>query len=470
MDVPTIGLLPLYLKLYDEVLPELCVEMERFRIQVVAAFSAQGVRVVEVPICRLKNDIADAVQTLEDAEVDLLVTLHLAYSPSLEAVEVLVNTSLPILMLDTTPDESFGIDVDPERLLYNHGIHGLQDLASMLRRNGKRYTVVAGHLNDSRTMARACAIAQGARAATKLGTMRALRVGPTFPGMGDFQVSDSLLEQALGIKVDEINPEALLEHVLEVSEDDITAEMHDDLEMFTVDADPDVHRRSLRLGLGLRRYMTHHNYGAFSMNFLAFNNQEGPLSTVPFLECSKAMARGIGYAGEGDVLTASLVAALDAGIGPTTFTEMFCPDWAGGALFLSHMGEFNPAVAAEKPRLYEKAFPFTDAQNPVALACAPRAGAATLVTLVPGPNDSFGIVVAPVDVLGDGTHPDCQDWIRGWIKPAMPLTNFLEAYSEHGGTHHCALVMRDCREALVAFAHAAGLGVVVLESEGVRHG
>ncbi|MCF6287253.1 MAG: hypothetical protein L3K26_19035, partial [Candidatus Hydrogenedentes bacterium] len=418
------------------------------------------------PICRVAAEVTAAVALFEEEAVDCIVTLHLTYSPSLEAVDALAETSLPILMLDTTPHADFGPDVDPLRLLHNHGIHGLQDLASMLRRREKDYVIVAGHLSNVRTMDRAYAVIRGAHAAFMLATTRVLRIGPTFVGMGDFHVEESLLAKELGILVDEIEPAALLESVNAITEEQIAAEMTEEDEHFDVDAHVLVRKPSVRLGLGLRDYLDTNGYDAFSMNFLAFDTSTGPLCTVPFLECSKAMARGLGYAGEGDVLTASLVGALSKAIGPTTFTEMFCPDWEGGTVFLSHMGEFNPAVAAGKARLYEKEFPFTAAQNPVAIACVPQPGPATLVNIAPGPKDTFGLIVAPVTVMGDGTHPDYKDWIRGWIKPEIPLGDFLEVYSEHGGTHHCALVYGDCQDVLAAFARFAGVGYVVIEEDG----
>jgi len=462
MDQPRIGLLPLYLKLYDEALPALCGDLAPFLAEVVGAFEGRGVQVIEAPVCRVEAEVGEAVTHFEAEAVDCIVTLHLTYAPSLEAIYVLAATPLPILLLDTTPDVAFGPDVDPMRLLYNHGIHGLQDLASMLRRRGKHYVVVAGHLGDGATLDRACAVVRGAHASFMLSTTRALRIGPTFRGMGDFHVPPALLFSALGVGVDEIAPADLLASVEAVRDEAIAAEMKEDERAFDVDAPYDVRWASLRVGLGLREYLTANHYDAFSMNFLAFDEAAGPLSRVPFLECCKAMARGIGYAGEGDVLTASLVGALSRAVGPTTFTEMFCPDWAGGTVFLSHMGEFNPAVAAGKPRLYEKAFPFTPAQNPATLACAPQPGEAVLVNIAPGPDDRFGLIVAPVTVLGDGTHPDYNDWIRGWIKPAVPLPEFLEAYSAHGGTHHAALVYGDCLDSLAAFAKFAGLDYAVI--------
>ncbi|MBX3178333.1 MAG: hypothetical protein KF886_13315 [Candidatus Hydrogenedentes bacterium] len=460
---PRIGLLPLYLKLYDSALPELLGAIEPYHHAVTATFKDADVEVVEAPVCRVLDDVAAAVADLERRGVDLIVTLHLAYSPSLEAVGPLVETRLPILMLDTTPDASFGRDTDPVRLLYNHGIHGVQDLASVLRRRGKDYWVVAGHLDNPDVMTRAAAIARGARAASQLRKSCALRIGPRFDGMGDFRVADLELYGSLGIAVDQIEAATLTEDVRAVTDEEVEAELAADAKRFEIDAPRDVHARSVRVGLGLRKYLDRHGYAAFSMNFLAFDSADGPVDTVPFLECCKAMARGIGYAGEGDVLTASFNGALANAIGEVTFTEMFCPDWEGGAIFLSHMGEFNPAVAGGKPRLYEKEFPFTPALNPATLACAPRPGAATLVNLAPGPEGSYTIIGAPVKVLADGTHPACRDWIRGWVKPQLQLEPFLERYSELGGTHHAALLYGDGRDALDAFARGAGFGFAWLD-------
>ena len=51
---------------------------------------------------------------------------------------------------------------------------------------------------------------------------------------------------------------------------------------------------------------------------------------------------------------------------------MFCPDWKNNLICRSHMGEMNLRVAAGKPELMEKDFPFTDAGNPVVLEIVPR--------------------------------------------------------------------------------------------------
>ena len=173
------------------------------------------------------------------------------------------------------------------------------------------------------------------------------------------------------------------------------------------------------------------------------------------------MARGTGYGGEGDVLTAGLVGALARGFGDTTFTEIFCSDWQGGSLFLSHMGEINPALAAARPVLAERQYGFLGGPT-ASLACAIRPGTAVFANVVPGPGGRFDLIVAPVEMLPDTCREEMRTAVRGWMKPRLPVAEFLEAYSRLGGTHHSALVMGADAEALAAFGRFAGLGVQVI--------
>jgi L-arabinose isomerase len=457
-----IGLLPLYLKLYDDLMPERRAEFDPFLAEIAAGFRQLGIEVIECRVCRVQSEFEQAVDHLESAAVDLIVTVHLAYSPSLESIEALTGTELPILMLDTTMDRDFGKDVDAARIMYNHGIHGVQDLACMLRRLGKPFQIVAGHLASSEVLARAADIARGAYAAQCLAYSRTLRLGPAFVGMGDFAVDEDVLESELGITVDELSRQDLERAARAISAAAIKTEMADDLRRFAADLTPTVHRRSVRTGLGLRALLESGGYSAFSMNFLAFDSAKGPANVVPFLEASKAMSRGIGYAGEGDVLTASLVGALGSAFGRTTFTEIFCPEWQGNSLFLSHMGEINPEVIAGTPALLEKPYPFSAALNPAMICGAPAAGRGILVNLAPGPDNRFGLIAARVEILGDSDNPSLHGSVRGWIRPDCDLAAFLEKYSRNGGTHHSALVLGDRLEGITAFAEFVGLECVIL--------
>ena len=99
----------------------------------------QGIKINPSFICRTKEEFENAGKLFADCSA--VVCLHLAYSPSLESVDMLESLNKPLIMLDTTMGESFGTEATGEDLMNNHGIHGLQDLCSVLKRRKVKYFV-----------------------------------------------------------------------------------------------------------------------------------------------------------------------------------------------------------------------------------------------------------------------------------------------------------------------------------------
>jgi len=461
---PVVGLMPLYLKLYDDLLPDLRKGFRLFLQEVLENLEARGVTVVRAPICRVASEIKDATECFERQGVHAIVCLHLAYSPSLEAIDALCNTALPLILLDTTMDEQFGLDVAVDRIMYNHGVHGVMDMASLLRRRERAYEIVAGHLSDPGVLDRVAGFARASVAATALRGTTVLRVGPTFAGMGDFAVEEDVLSAKLGVQVREVGLEVLDKAILKVTDAEVASEVALDRERFLCELPPEAHERSVRVGLGLRRLLEEGSHPAFSVNFQAFDRADRPANTMPFLEISKAMGRGLGYAGEGDVLTAAFVGALGRAYEAVSFTEIFCADWAGDRLFLSHMGEISTSLAEGKARVIAKPFFMGGSLDPAVLTCAAKPGPAVLVNLAPGPRDTFTLLVAPVEVVEEDktVKPEMRDVIRLWVRSQVKVAPFLEAYSRAGGTHHGALVLGAQAESLSDFGRLCGWDVVQL--------
>ncbi len=461
---PRVGLLPFYLKLYDDILPQRGNGFEEFLKQIVAALSSRGLDVRQAPVCRVSSEFETAIKDFEKSEVDCIFTLHLAYSPSLESIDAFCASELPVVILDVTMDASFGMSVAPERIMYNHGIHGVMDFANMLKRRKRPFEIIAGHGADSVVLERAASYARAAMAARALRDSRVVRIGDTFNGMGDFTVDPEILQKKLGITAEQVALTTLDDAVATVTAEEVQSEIILDQQRYLCEADEETHTKSVRVGLGLRKLLANGDYSAFSINFQGFNSAERPADTMPFLEICKAMERGTGYAGEGDVLTAALVGALAHAFDAVTFTEIFCPDWKGNTLFLSHMGEINPALAGEKPRLFRKPFILGGAHDPAVLTFAAKSGPAVYVNLAPMPDDQFTLIVTPVTILTEDAtfNPALSNAVRIWMRPALEVASFLEEYSRAGGTHHSALVLGDCADALAAFGRMSGMKVVRL--------
>ena len=427
----TVGLLPLYIKLYDDVAPAARPPQEIFAANVSANLEKQGFKVISAPVCRIKSEFDAAVKNLENAGCEVLATLHLAYSPSLESIEAISSSQLPVVILDTTPDASF--DDPAQKLMGNHGIHGVQDLGNMLLRRKKPFLIAAGACDDE-FFGKASKLIKAAAMAFKMTHLRIGSVGGEFAGMGDFQVPRDTFGMTVIPWQDMPTPDAA----------DIAAETAQDLAAFDVrDLDENAHRETVVASLKLRNWIKKENLDAFTICFLGITRSAG-WATVPFLECSKAMTRGLGYAGEGDVLTAGLHAALFRAFPDCGFSEMFCPDWVNNRIFTSHMGEINLALAEEQPVLTSIQYKFSETGNPaVAYACY-RPGKACWVNLAPGADGKFTLISAPVEFLPSPENTRKAKRNSGWFRPVSGSAGeFLEKCTEHGMTHH-AVAVYDC--------------------------
>jgi L-arabinose isomerase len=437
-----VGLLPFWLKLYDDTAAGARPRIEAFVRAIAAAFEKRGVAVVAAPVCRLEKEFDAEVRKFEKEEVDAIVTLHLAYSPSLESSEALARTRLPILVLDTTPSWTFGPTQDPGEIMHNHGIHGVQDMCNLLVRNGKPFLIEAGHWERSDVIERIIRHLGAARMAALMGRGRVGLLGFSFRGMGDFATSPAKLKSTVGGTVKPLDAETLRKLVAAVKPAEVESEMAEDRGRFEgVDASAAVteaHRRSVRMGLALRRWIERERLAAFTFNFLDMKKTSGHV-TVPFLEASKAMARGIGYAGEGDVLTALLVAAVASAFPETTFTEMFCPDWENGSTFLSHMGEVNWRLLDGRGCMEAMDYQYSATDDPVRVTGRLKAGAIVLVNLAPMADGRYRLILAPATMLPVQGEDRFGSSVHGWFRPPKPLPEFLEAYSRLGGTHHIAM-------------------------------
>jgi len=450
------GLLPLYIKLYDDIDPAWRKPLEAFVKKLGNRLGQLGVAIETTPVCRLESEFKAAVKVLEGKGLDALITLHLAYSPSLESAAVLANTRLPIVVLDTTPDFAFGPDTTPDLIMNNHGIHGVQDMCNLLNRHGKAFAMEVGHWEKSDVLQRIVNQVRAARMAAALRNARVGLIGKPFIGMGDFSVPSARLKQDLGVTTIRFTPAAVGRLLPEARDPSVDAEISSDRKTFDCQGlDPKAHRQATRIGLAIHRLIQREKLSALTLNFQSVTKESG-LSMMPFLGLCKVMSQGTGYAGEGDVLTSALVGSLMSVYPETSFTEMFCPDWKGGRIFLSHMGEMNPSLAGQKPALYvRKPWVFSDAEPPVSLGACFKSGRAVFVNLAPA-RDGYNLIAVPVTMVSGGKNPKFKTTIRGWMKPSLPLNDFLAEYSRAGGTHHAALVYGASMSSLASFSRWMG--------------
>ena len=464
MEKTKIGLLPLYLKLYDDADLRNTDRVDGFYNTIAEEFSKLDLEVITVPVCRIEDEFKSAVNKFEEEDVCAIITLHLAYSPSLESIDALSSTKIPIIVCDTTPTYAYGPDQDPGELMFNHGIHGVQDMCNLLIRKGKPFQIEAGHWEKSNVLERVVTHVKSAKMFSQFYGISVGLIGEPFKGMGDFFVPQNKLKDDFAIKTITMKPETIKQISSNVSSDEVKKEVLKDKEIFILEnVESKVHERSVKVQLALEKWVSSEKISAFSFNFLNIDSASG-FETVPFLAASKLMANGIGYGGEGDLLTAALVHSLASVFTETSFTEMFCPDWAENRIYLSHMGEFNYTLADGKARLLEMEYEFSDVENPLYAVGRFKQGEILLLNLLPL-TDGYRLIIAPAEMVAVHGDDTMKDSVHGWFKPQYKdgeISDFLAEYSRFGGTHHLAVTYSQEIDTVKNFGKMMGFDVVVI--------
>ena len=447
-------LFPLYLKLYDKTFPDLRTRMLPFLQQVRDFLSARGVALTDFGIVATPAEVRRAAAAAAAARADIVIVLHLTYSPSLLVADTLQRLGSPILMLDTTPADRFDRKCTGADVSENHGIHGVMDLTSVLTGRRVPFEVVAGSLKSPDFAVRTEQALRALKAAALFRHQRIGLTGRPFAGMGDFAVKFSELKRRFGVTIHDMPVSRIIAAGRRVPSAAIAAAVQSDRRHYRLhEVDPSAHAAAVRDYLALSSIMAARNLSGYSMNFQHAWRE----LAVPFYGCSRLMSDGIGYAGEGDVLTALLGRPLNFLSGEAFFSEMFCPDWRGGTLFMAHMGEIDVRFrrVQERPVLAQKKALTNDRLSVYPLAALAEREV-TVVNLARDAERGFRLVVARADlvrfpVIVGFEMPHFK------MKPRQPLESFLEKYAQNGGGHHIYLATGDQRQSLCRMARLLGM-------------
>lgn len=417
---------------------------------------------VFAPVTHTQAEYEQSVRGCESEGCGVLLVLPMAYTPSGVALDSLRATRLPIVILSSAQDMMLPQTITADHLLANQAMHGVQDLASTLWRNGRAFHVVAGHPDDPAFGNKIRAALDSARAAHLLGTGRVGQIGGFFPGMLDFTYDAARARDLLGFTHVQVPPRELIARSGSADAASVREYRRWMASRFVVDTSftEEELEANARYSLALEQIARDENLDALAMCFT--DVIDAGAETLPFLGAGRLLAGGVGYAGEGDVLTALLVAACAAMGAQSTFSELYCPEYGTGGIFLSHMGEGNFALAARRHpvTLAPKTFAWGKCRRPAVPVFQMEPGDVTLVSISESPGAPserrFRLLATSAEIV------ECPRYSvpavpYSMARPAAPLPEFLEQYSLRGGTHHVALLYGKRQEELRLLARLAGM-------------
>ena len=441
---PKLGLLGLMTDGYEGVFPGITERQTKYAQEIVARISP----VADVSFAGIglnRDRIEEIASEYNNSDLDGILIVLLTYSHGIYLLRALENNRLPIALAVIQPDQEVLDDWEELDLTVNQGIHGAQDNANMIVRSGFACEFFAGNRHEQRFLDFVEDFAKACYTRTRLKSMRT-GVFSSMCGMGD------ILNDAMGF-MHIIGPEACHDTIgsvysimEDVTSEDIDAQIALDKSRFEVDPKLtyDSHAAAIRIYLGFKRYLENHGYDAFTAHFDQFA-ADGRFEQLPLYAASNLLAEGYGYAAEGDIMCASMVAAAHSlGNCDANFTEMYTMDFNKHAIIFCHAGEgnWNTCRSDMKPKLIDRYLGEGGLANPPTHIFTPQFGPATLTSLVAMEGKRFRLILSRGTILPKSDLKNCEMPYIFW-RPESGIENCIEGWLRNGGTHHEVINLGD---------------------------
>ncbi len=457
---PKIGLLGIMQELYDKTYPDITTRQEAYAREV--GKQLEDVAEIHFPgAARNRNDIEKYVRLFNHENLDGIMIVMLTYGPSLRTIKAFQENHLPVLLANIQPLQVVGDEWDMSHLTFNQGIHGAQDTANALIRNGTKFSVVT---DDFKSPSFKNYVSDWAHAAKAVQTLKSTKVAifGQMPGMGDILNDSATFMRTMGPQIDHLSLGKVHKYMESISQEQIDKALQEDNANFQIDQNLTVesHSYALRLQLAIEAVLKEGDYRTWSIYFDAIGH-DGRFKQIHMLAASNLMAKGYGYAAEGDANCASLMAAGFA-IGPNPhFTEMYAMDFERDSALQSHMGEGNWKVARkDRPvRLIDRPLGIGGLDNPPTVLFQAEPGPATLVSLVTVKEGGYRLVASRGNILDTKEMPNVE-MPYFHFRPENGIRSCMNGWLQNGGTHHQVLHLGDKIHCWQLFAELKGIEFV----------
>ncbi len=306
---PKIGLLGIMQPLYDDMIPGITERQAGYAARLAEQLSGAAELSV-VPPVKSRADAARAMREFEAAGLDGVLVVMLTYGPAMRVTRVLAGSRLPLCLANIQPEPAVTPAWDMADMTYNQGVHGAQDTANAMVRARVPFRVVTDDWRAPSFREEVGAWARAAAAVTRWRSLRVALFGYPMNGMGDIRVDEHAVLRELGPEIEVVAPGDLHRAMAAVTAEEVAEVIAFENARFEIDDRlSDAEREDhARMQVAIERILTERDFGAYTAHFDAIG-EDGRFARLPLAAASTLMAKGYGYAAEGDVLTAALVAA-----------------------------------------------------------------------------------------------------------------------------------------------------------------
>ncbi|WP_026904427.1 L-arabinose isomerase [Pedobacter glucosidilyticus] len=434
--------------------------------------SAIPVRVVFKPTVKSPDEIFNICQqaNVTDNCIGVIAWMH-TFSPAKMWIGGLKVLQKPMLHLHTQFNRDIPwANIDMDFMNLNQSAHGDREFGFMVSRMRINRKVVVGHWEDENVISQ---IGDWARVAAAWKDSNQTKVARFGDNMRYVAVTDGDKVEAeikFGYQVNGYGIGDLVKVIDTVSDaevDKLIQEYGDSYQLMESLLKGGAQHQSLRdaakIELGLERFLTDGGFTAFTDTFEDLHG----MKQLPGIASQRLMAKGFGFAGEGDWKTAALVRTMKVmgtGLkGGNSFMEDYTYhfDPANPQVLGSHMLEICPSIADAKPKCEIHPLGIGGKADPVRLVFNSAAGPAINVSVVDMGN-RFRILVNEVDAIAPEHDLPKLPVARVLWKPQPDMYTGCAAWILAGGAHHTCYSQNLTAEHIQSFAEIADVEFVLI--------
>ncbi|MET1105833.1 L-arabinose isomerase [Enterococcus faecium] len=402
-------------------------------------------------------------------EVAGVITWMHTFSPAKMWIRGTKLLQKPLLHLATQYNESIPwktIDMDFMNL--NQSAHGDREYGFINARLNKQNKIVVGYWKRPEIQKEIADWMDVAVAYNESFGIKVARFGDNMRNVGVTEGDKVEAQIQFGWTVDYFGIGDLVQVIDRVSDEEVDQLFEEYKELYTFDYG-DYEEKTweehvkvqAQQEIGIRRFLEEGGYNAFTTNFEDLYG----MKQLPGLAVQRLMAKGYGFAGEGDWKTAAIDRLLKimARGKDTGFMEDYTYELASGqeAILESHMMEVDPTLAATKPRIVVSPLSMGDREDPARLVFDGKAGEGVVVSMADF-GTHYKLLINEVEAFEPTTEAPNLPVARVLWKTKPNFHEGVHSWIQAGGGHHTVVSLNLTTDQIETWAKLVELETVVI--------
>ncbi|MEI3606505.1 L-arabinose isomerase [Pseudogracilibacillus sp. SE30717A] len=399
-----------------------------------------------------------------------VITWMHTFSPAKMWIAGLKSLQKPLLHFHTQYNRDIPWkDIDMDFMNLHQSAHGDREYGFIGTRLHIPRRVIVGHWENKDVVEKMSSWMQTAVAVTEGKNIRVARFGDNMRSVAVTDGDKIEAQIKFGWTVDYYGIGDLVEEMEKFSDGDVEALFEEYSALYEISDEAkkpgplkDSILEQARIELGLTSFLSRHHYTAFTTNFEDLHG----MKQLPGLAAQRLMAKGYGFAGEGDWRTAALVRILKiiSNNQKTSFMEDYTYHLEPGNEMIlgSHMLEICPSVSGTKPKIVVEPLGIGGKEDPARLVFDGLGGTAIVASLVEL-GGRYRLIVNEVKAEQPTEETPQLPVAKVLWKPEPSLSEATEAWIYAGGAHHTVFSMAVTVDQLYDFADMANIECVVID-------